>query len=125
MTWDEIDKKYPLSRDDMTTEQEQEFVNDCFTAYEEEGFSKIFVSPYDLFEEGNKYKGKPFKVIERVKLLTEQDRGDNTADLECLPMWVIQFEDGYVMGAYPEEIIPSAIKNSLWRDSDKCYLGLL
>lgn len=29
------------------------------------------------------------------------------------------------MGAYPEEIIPSAIKENLWRESDKQYLKFI
>lgn len=29
---------------------------------------------------------------------------ENGADLECLPMWHIQFENGDKMAAYPEEI---------------------
>lgn len=30
----------------------------------------------------------------------------NGGDLECLPMWIIQFEDGFELEAYPEEIVP-------------------
>jgi hypothetical protein len=48
------------------------------------------------FEE---YYNKPFKVIDR---LTEKE-----CDLECLPMWKIKFEDGEIIHAYPDEIVPS------------------
>lgn len=36
-----------------------------------------------------------------VKEISEDKDG---ADLECLPMWNIQFENGDTMAAYPEEI---------------------
>lgn len=123
MTWEELNEKYSMSREEMTEEQEKEFVDYCFDIYEEEGFAKVFISPYDLFPNGviNR-QGKPFKVLGRIRLLTEIDNGEDTADLESLPMWKIQFEDGETMGAYAEEIIPSEIKENLWRESDKQYL---
>lgn len=46
MTWEEMKIKYPEYREDMTVEREQEFVNDCFSCYESEGFSKRFWSPF-------------------------------------------------------------------------------
>lgn len=45
---------------------------------------------------------KKLKVINRVKDITKDS--DNGADLECLPMWNIKFENGDTMSAYPEEI---------------------
>jgi len=113
-----------MYREDMTRKQELEFVNKCFDEYEKEGFSKVFISPYDLGENINR-QGKSFKVLGRVRPTTETDNGEDTADLETLPMWRIQFEDGEIMGAYPEEIIPSEIKSNLWRESDKQYLSLM
>ena len=43
-----------------------------------------------------------FTVLGRVKEITEDK--ENGADLECLPMWNIQLENGDIMAAYPEEI---------------------
>lgn len=113
-----------MLREEMSREQEISFVNECFDKYEKEGFSKVFISPFDLGGKVNR-QGTPFKVLCRVRPLTETDNGDETADLETLPLWKIQFEDGETMGAYPEEIIPSEIKENLWRDSDKRYLELM
>lgn len=96
MKLEELNKKYPLYRDEMTLEQEREFAKDLFDAYETEGFAKVFWSMGGDFEE---YYNKPFKVIDR---LTEEE-----CDLECLPMWSIQFEDGVKIHAYADEIIPS------------------
>lgn len=113
-----------ISRDDMTREQEIEFVNGWFDKYEKEGFSKIFVSPFDIGGD-IKRQGTPFKVLGRIRPMTDTDNGNDTADLSSLPMWQIQFEDGVTMGAYPEEIIPSEIKADMWREADKKYLELL
>lgn len=87
--------KYPEHREDMSKEREREFVNDCFTYYENEGFAKKFWSP---FEDYKQREGQHFEVIRRC---TEED-----ADISALPMWIIKFKDGTVIGAYPEEIIP-------------------
>ena len=58
----------------------------------------IFLSPY---ESEQKYNGKRFTVLDRVKEISEDKDG---ADLENLPMWYIRFEDGDIIPAYPEEI---------------------
>lgn len=94
-TWDELNKAFPMYRDEMTKEQEAEFVNHCYDLYEKEGFAKVFWSQGGDFPD---YHGKPFKVIGRVK--------ESESDIECLPMWDIKFEDGHEMSAYPDEIIP-------------------
>lgn len=86
------------TRDDLTETEEKAFVNDCFETYEHIGFSETFGTPYT----GEKHLvGKKFIVLGRVKELSEDENG---ADLECLPMWNIRFEDGFEMAAYPEEI---------------------
>lgn len=106
MTWEEIKIKYPEYREDMSEEIEKEFVSDCFDAYEKEGFTKKFWS------QGGDYKslhGKSFEVIGRVPIY---DGKNNGADLECLPMWFIKFEDGFEMAAYPDEIIPSEMRDN-------------
>lgn len=95
-SWEDMKSKYPMWRDEMTEEQEKEFVSDCFMLYEKEGFAKVFWSQGGDLEE---YHNKSFKVLGRS---TEKD-----TDLCCMPMWNIQFEDGYITAAYPDEIIPS------------------
>ena len=101
MTWKEMNVKYPERRYEMTKDREREFVNDCFELYEKEGFSKKFWSMGLDYEQ---YIGKSFEVIGRT---TEKD-----ADLECLPMWKIRFDDGFEMDAYPDEIIPSEMRDN-------------
>ena len=44
------------------------------------------------------------KVVERCST--------KDSDLSSLPMWNIKFQDGTIIGAYPEEIIPSEMKNN-------------
>ncbi len=101
MTWADMAKKYPEYREDMTKDRERDFVKDCFDCYEKEGFAEKFNAIFDTYKE---YHGKKFTVIGRS---TEDD-----TDLTCLPMWKIRFEDGTETAAYPEEIIPSEIKNN-------------
>ena len=62
------------------------------------GFVDTFGTPYTGEK---KYVGMKFTVLSRVKELTVDKDG---ADLECLPMWNIQFENGDKIAAYPEEI---------------------
>lgn len=102
--FEELYKKYGLNnsnktRDDLTEDEDRNFVNDCFDAYEHTGFADTFGTPYTREK---KYAGMKFTVLGRVKEITE-DR-ENGADLEYLPMWHIQFENGDTMAAYPEEI---------------------
>lgn len=115
--------KENILREDMTKEEEKLFINYWFDKYESEGFSKVFCSPYEFTDkEPTKYNGKKFEVVGRVKSLDEDEHG---ADLECLPMWNIKFEDGHTMAAYPEEIIPREIKDNIWRESDRKYLEMI
>lgn len=95
-----------LYRDEMTEEQEKAFVEDLFTAYENEGFAPVFWSQDSYYM---RYAGKPFKVLGRTPLY---DGGRAGADLECLPMWEIRFEDGTEISAYPDEIIPSEMRDN-------------
>ena len=83
----------------MTIEQERKRVEMLFDKYESAGFAKTFGTPY---EGERKYVGMEFKVIGRVKDIAEDK--ENGADLECLPMWHIRFDNGEEMAAYPEEI---------------------
>lgn len=88
-----------ITRDDLTESEERNFVNDCFELYEHIGFADTFGTPYTGEK---KYLGMKFTVLGRVKEITEDK--ENGADLECLPMWYIQFENGDKIAAYPEEI---------------------
>lgn len=94
-----INAKYPEDRGTMTPEREKEFVNDAFSCYENEGFSKEFWTPYKEHKDRN---GESFEVIKRAT--------PNEQDLCVLPMWQIKFQDGTIIYAYPEEIIPSEIQ---------------
>lgn len=82
-----------ISTDDMTDEQFLEFKNDCYEMYEETGFIDKFDSPYD--DEGE-HNGMPFKVVRRAT----QDE----VDIEAMPLWFIEFENGDTAYCYPEEI---------------------
>lgn len=94
--WEDMKRKYPEDRADMTEEVEREFVRDCFELYEKEGFAKKFVTPYEEYWDR---EGEAFEVVGRC---AEPD-----TDLCVLPMWLIKFQDGTTVGAYPEEIIES------------------
>lgn len=99
--FEKLYEKYPIDREDMSVKEEREFVSHCFDIYEKEGFSKVFWSMGGDFPE---YQNKPFKVIERAK--------EPEHDLCVLPMWKIQFEDGKVISAYPDEVIPSEMQGN-------------
>lgn len=90
MTWNELKKKYPESRDEMDEDRERAFINDLYDAYETAGFATKFWSPFTLSSKAQSYVGKPFKVVGRCE-------ESETWDLESLPGWVIKFEDGYRM----------------------------
>lgn len=97
MTWDELNEKYPEVRDKMSTDREREFLKDLYATYETVGFVNKFWTPFDLNDEDKSYVGKTFKVIGRCEEGKEWD-------LESLPAWKIEFEDGHKMNAYPEKI---------------------
>lgn len=106
ITWDEINSKYPTGRSHLNEKKETEFVNDCFNAYENEGFANKFWSPYT---DHKQRIGQKFKVIGRCST--------DDCDLSCLPMWNIKFSDNSVITAYPEEIIPSEMKSNGCKES--------
>lgn len=101
LSWDEIERKYPEDRSEMSEESEMLFVNDCFECFEKEGFAKKFWSP---FGDDKERIGQSFKVVGRCST--------KDSDLSSLPMWNIKFSDGTVIGAYPEEIIPREMKEN-------------
>lgn len=86
------------TRDILTESEERSFVNDCFETYEYIGFTETFGTPYTG---ENHLAGKKFTVLCRINELSKDENG---AELECLPMWNIRFENGFEMAAYPEEI---------------------
>ena len=95
-----------LTRDMLDYATERAFVSDCYDTYEHIGFTATFGTPYT----GERiHVGKKFKVLSRVKEISED--AENGADLECLPMWNIELEDGTRMAAYPEEICVAERKN--------------
>lgn len=101
MTWAKLNEKYPESRAVMSAKREKDFVNDCFALYEKEGFAKKFWTPYD---KDKQRIGQSFTVLSRCSM--------ENFDLECLPMWQIKFADGTCIDAYPEEIIPSEMRDN-------------
>lgn len=70
----------------------KQFKNDCFEMYEETGFLETLDSPYEELGKN----GMKFRVLGRA---TEQE-----CDLENMPMWKVEFENGEVAYCYPEEI---------------------
>lgn len=93
----ELNAAYPnlnteegLSFDDMLM-----YVQDCFDLYEGIGFKNKYESPYEDYQ---KYNEKPFEVVRRMSYV------DDNIDLECLPKWIIRFDDGVEIEAWPEEI---------------------
>lgn len=107
----DMEQKYPMMRDEMTKEQEKEWLEDCYSLYEKKGFVRCFWSCGGDYEE---YHEKPFKVLRRTK---ESDG----FDMECLPAWRIEFKDGKLLDAYPSEIIPSEmIDNGCKIENLKC-----
>ena len=102
--WENLYKTYGLynsnkTRNDLTEDEERNFVNDCFDLYEHIGFTDTFGTPYTSEQ---KYVDMKFSVLDRVRDISQDQ--ENGVDLECLPMWNIQFENGDQMAAYPEEI---------------------
>lgn len=84
---------YDISRDTMTETEHRTIVDFWFTVYEKYGFCERFSSP---FENEKRHNGKTFKVLTRC--------GEDAYDLEVLPLWRIQLENGIEIHAYPEEI---------------------
>lgn len=83
--------------DDMTDEELREFKDHCFDEYEKTGFIEKFDSPYDDIGGGeHEHNGMAFKVIRRAT--TEE------VDIEVMPVWFVEFENGDTAYCYPEEI---------------------
>lgn len=94
MTKKEFDQKWgKVDVDTLSDAEFAQFKQDCFEMYEQTGFNEKFDSPYDDEHEHN---GMAFKVIRRAT--TEE------CDLEAMPLWFIEFENGDTAYCYPEEI---------------------
>lgn len=79
MTWADMRIKYPEGRENMAVGREQEFIDDCFSCYEAEGFAKKFWIP---FEEYKDRVGQDFDVLKRCSAedqdLKRNQRGEKT-----------------------------------------------
>ena len=97
MSVEEFDAKWgeTPNRSEMDFETELEFIEDCFNMYETSGFSATY---HTIYKEESELNGVAFQVIGRASY----KNGD--CDLEQLPMWHIEFEDGTRYMAFPEEI---------------------
>lgn len=94
MTEEEFNAKWDgKDVDQMEDDELRRFKDDCFALYESTGFTEKFDSPYDDQEE---HKGMPFKVLRRATT--------KEVDLETMPIWLIEFENGDQAYCYPEEI---------------------
>lgn len=94
MTQKDFDAKWhDIDVEKLSEERFREFKNDCFNMYETTGFLDAFDSPYDQQGEHN---GMAFKVVRRAT--TEE------CDLEAMPLWLVEFENGDTAYCYPEEI---------------------
>lgn len=80
-------------RTDLSEEESKIYVEKCFAFYEKAGFTESF---HPSCSDWKGYDGAHFKVLGRVSA--------DKADLECLPMWTIQFTDGIATDVFPEEI---------------------
>ena len=96
MTFAEFTEKYK-GQDvmEMSFEDEYFYRQDQFEMYETEGFTDTFQTPY---EECSEYNGQKYEIVRRASYVN----GD--CDMECLPQWIIKFEDGKEINAYPEDI---------------------
>ena len=88
----EFAKKYK-GKDIKSFAEIEEFIEDSFNLYEHYGFLEEFKTPY---EELKDKVGLKFEVVKRA---TTDD-----FDLECLPAWLVKFENGETAHCFPEEI---------------------
>jgi len=94
MTEKEFDQKWKDADPDKLSDEELlQFKQDGFAMYEQTGFLDTFDSPYDDHGEHN---GMKFKVVRRA---TKEE-----CDLEAMPLWLVEFENGDTAYCYPEEI---------------------
>jgi hypothetical protein len=96
MTHEEFKQKWgeDVDRTELSFEDAVEIANDAFDMYEEAGFLEAFDSPYEELGKN----GMPFKVLRRGSYVLDD------IDLETLPVWLVEFENGEQAMCYPEEI---------------------
>lgn len=92
--WDMYAYNSLMANKENWEENYRKYIEDCFDMYETEGFADTFKSPYDQYKQYNDMK---FKVLRRATT-------DDGFDLETLPAWEIQFENGEKIMALAEEI---------------------
>lgn len=94
MTIEEFSEKWnTFFVDDIEENDIDEYIEDYYSALEHNGFNETFK---DVFSDTAQYNGSKFKVIRR---LTKDE-----CDVESMPMWKIQLENGFEFDAFPEEI---------------------
>ena len=92
-------------REDMTWEEERDFVKHMFGKYEKAGFFTIFHPKRTLPENEKMYSGQLYKIIGRCPVpTTKEEERALKVDVMNLPAWTIEFEDEHRMVAYPEDI---------------------
>lgn len=92
-----------VDTDKLPHDEYLKFKEDAFQLYEQSGFLKVFDSPYD----DSGHNGMKFKVVRRAipynsDAKNPADLGE--VDLEAMPAWLVEFENGDVGYCYPEEI---------------------
>ena len=95
MTWKEFHNKYPNGKCGLSKEKKEEYMEDCFTVYEDKGFSDSFNLPFGDLKNRN---GSEFIVTRRCEPAKDQ------IDDDAMPAWEIMFADGFTMIAFPDEI---------------------
>lgn len=93
--WDKETYTTMMERKDDWAEEYAKYLEDCYSMYEDTGFAPTFKSVYSSYPE--QYEGLRFKVLRRA---TPEDG----FDLECLPAWEVEFENGERFMCLPEEI---------------------
>lgn len=105
---EQLRKNLPIMTNELSDEQRAIFLKRCYALYETEGFTdKFFTNGMDYRE----YIGSPFSVVCRTAPPSD--------DEECWPMWLIRFDDGVEIKAYPEEIVLSEMKSVGYRDAEE------
>ena len=92
--WDSATYNAMMNSEENWDKKYSKYVEDCYTMYEHYGFTDTFETTYSEKTANN---GLKFKVLRRA---TTKDG----FDLEVLPAWEIECENGDKFMAFPEEI---------------------
>jgi hypothetical protein len=82
---------------------------ECVYWYDNYKFADAFWTPYSDYKDRI---GQKFEVIRRATT-------DDNIDEECLPQWLIKFEDGAEIFSCPEEIIEEEVEDNRKRIGGK------